>query len=76
MQPRRWSEPSSRRKRPTVPVSLLVWGPGRILPVRVTDYSIDESTFLPSLHPLTAKISLVAGGSDARCVPMRVGSGD
>ena len=45
-------------KRPTVPVSLLVWGPGRILPVRVTDYSIDESTFLPSLHPLTAKISL------------------
>lgn len=45
-------------QRPTVPVALLVWGPGRILPVRVTDYSIDETTFLPSLHPLTAKISL------------------
>jgi hypothetical protein len=45
-------------QRPTVPVSLLVWGPGRILPVRVTDYSIDETTFLPSLHPLTAKISI------------------
>jgi hypothetical protein len=45
-------------QRPTVPVALLVWGPGRILPVRVTDYSIDETTFLPSLQPLTAKISL------------------
>ena len=45
-------------KRPTVPVCLLVWGPGRILPVRVTDYGIDETTFLPSLQPLTAKISL------------------
>jgi hypothetical protein len=39
-------------------VALLVWGPGRILPVRVTDYSIDESAFLPSLQPLMAKISL------------------
>jgi hypothetical protein len=45
-------------QRPTVPVALLVWGPGRILPVRATDYSIDETTFLPSLQPLTAKISL------------------
>jgi hypothetical protein len=45
-------------QRPTVPVALLVWGPGRILPVRVTDYSIDETTFLPSLQPLTAKLSL------------------
>jgi len=44
--------------RPTLPVALLVWGPGRILPVRVTDYSIDETTFLPSLQPLTAKLSL------------------
>jgi len=45
-------------QRPTVPVALLVWGPGRILPVRVTDYSIDETTFLPSLQPRAAKISL------------------
>ncbi len=45
-------------RRPTVPVALLVWGPGRILPVRVTDYSIDETTFLPSLQPLMVKISL------------------
>lgn len=45
-------------QRPTVPVSLFVWGPGRILPVRVTDYGIEETTFLPSLQPLTAKITL------------------
>lgn len=45
-------------QRPTVPVSLFVWGPGRILPVRVTDYGIEETSFLPSLQPLTAKITL------------------
>ena len=45
-------------QRPTVPVALLVWGPGRIVPVRVTDYGIDETTFLPSLQPLSAKINL------------------
>lgn len=45
-------------RRPTVPVALLVWGPGRILPVRVTDYSIEETTFLPSLQPMSAKINL------------------
>jgi hypothetical protein len=45
-------------QRPTVPVALFVWGAGRILPVRVTNYSIDETAFLPSLQPLMAKISL------------------
>jgi hypothetical protein len=28
------------------------------LPVRVTDYSVDETAFLPSLQPLMAKVSL------------------
>jgi hypothetical protein len=45
-------------QRPTVPVSLLVWGPGRILPVRVTDYSIEETMFLPTLYPLMAKVNI------------------
>jgi hypothetical protein len=45
-------------QRQTVPVALFVWGPGKILPVRVTDYGIEETTFLPSLQPLTARISL------------------
>ena len=45
-------------ERLSVPVALLVWGPGRILPVRVTGYSVEETTFLPSLQPLMAKVSL------------------
>jgi hypothetical protein len=45
-------------QRPTVPVALFVWGPGRILPVRITDFSAEHSTFLPNLQPLSAKISL------------------
>jgi hypothetical protein len=45
-------------KRQSVPIALLIWGPGRILPVRVTSYSVEETTFLPSLQPLMAKVSL------------------
>jgi hypothetical protein len=45
-------------QRPTVAVVLFVWGLGRILPVRVTGYSIEEQTFLPSLYPLQARVSL------------------
>jgi hypothetical protein len=41
-----------------VPVTLLVWGVGRIVPVRITRYSIEEQTFLPSLRPLQATVSL------------------
>jgi len=45
-------------KRLSVPVALLILGAGRILPVRVTSYSVEETLFLPSLHPLMAKVSL------------------
>ncbi len=45
-------------QRPSVSVCLFVWGPGRILPVRLTSYSIEEQQFLPSLYPFQAKISL------------------
>jgi hypothetical protein len=45
-------------KRASVPIALLILGPGRILPVRVTSYSVEETHFLPSLHPLMAKVSL------------------
>jgi len=44
--------------RPTVPVVLFVWGPGRILPVRVTSFSIEETLFSPSLHPIQATVTL------------------
>jgi hypothetical protein len=49
---------SDRAIRPTVPVVLFVWGPGRILPVRITSFSVDESLFSPGLFPLQATVSL------------------
>jgi hypothetical protein len=49
---------SARATRPTVPVCFFVWGPGRILPVRVTTFSVEETLFSPTLHPLQATVSL------------------
>ena len=37
---------------------LFVWGAQRIVPVRVTDFSITEEAFDPTLNPLRAKVSL------------------
>ena len=45
-------------KRPTVPVTLFVWGVGRILPVRITSYAIEEQLFSPRLYPVQARVSL------------------
>jgi len=44
--------------RPTVPVVLFVWGPGRILPVRVTIFSVEETLFSPTLYPIQATVTL------------------
>ena len=44
--------------RPSVPIAFFVWGKTRIVPVRVTDYSIEETSFLPNLAPLMVKINL------------------
>lgn len=44
--------------RRSVPVVLLVWGPGRILPVRLTSFSVDEQAFSPTLYPIRAKVSV------------------
>lgn len=49
---------SARAVRPTVPVVLFVWGPGRILPVRVTSFSIEETLFSPALYPIQATVTL------------------
>jgi Contractile injection system tube protein len=49
---------AKQAERPTVPVVLFVWGPGRILPVRVTSFSVEETLFLPSLHPIQATVTL------------------
>ena len=49
---------SEHAARPTVPVLLFVWGPGRILPVRITSFSVEETLFSPSLFPIQATVSL------------------
>ena len=49
---------SKQTTRSTVPVVLLVLGPGVILPVRVTSFSVDEEFHSPLLYPLRATVSL------------------
>jgi len=45
-------------ERLTVPLTFFVWGPGRILPVRLTSFSVEEQEFMTTLYPLRAKVSL------------------
>lgn len=40
------------------PLTLFVWSKQRILPVRITEFSITEEAFDPGLNPLRAKVSL------------------
>ena len=40
------------------PLTLFVWSAQRILPVRLTDLSVTEEAFDPSLNPLRAKVSI------------------
>ena len=40
------------------PLVLFVWSKLRIVPVRITEFSITEELFDPSLNPLRAKVSL------------------
>jgi hypothetical protein len=40
------------------PLTLFVWSRDRIVPVRVTDFSITEEGFDTSLNPIRAKVSL------------------
>ncbi|HKT92419.1 MAG TPA: hypothetical protein VJS18_09620 [Paraburkholderia sp.] len=40
------------------PLTLFVWSAQRVVPVRVTDFSVTEDAFDPSLNPIRAKLSL------------------
>jgi len=40
------------------PFTLFVWSANRIAPVRLTDFSITEEAFDPTLNPIRAKVSL------------------
>lgn len=43
---------------PTAPLTLFIWGPKRVLPVKVSEFSITEEAYDPSLNPIRAKVSL------------------
>jgi hypothetical protein len=43
---------------PEATLTLLVWGPKRVLPVRMTGFTITEEAFDPNLNPIRAKVSL------------------
>lgn len=40
------------------PLPLFVWSRQRVLPVRITEFSINEEAFDPSLNPIRAKVTL------------------
>lgn len=40
------------------PVILLVWGPGRIVPVKIGSFAVEEQAFNPSLYPIRAKVTV------------------
>ncbi len=43
---------------PQAPFTLFIWGPKRVLPVRLTEFSITEEAYDPQLNPIRANVSL------------------
>ncbi|MBW3571855.1 MAG: hypothetical protein KY467_12190 [Gemmatimonadetes bacterium] len=43
---------------PVGPLTLLVWGLKRVLPVRLTEFSVTEEAYDPDLNPIRARVSL------------------
>jgi hypothetical protein len=43
---------------PDAPLTLFIWGAKRILPVRITDFSITEEAHDQTLNPIRAKVGL------------------
>ena len=39
-------------------LALFIWGKNRVVPVRITEFSITEEAFDPALNPIRAKVSL------------------
>ncbi|SRR5216110_172312 len=44
--------------KPLAPLTIFVWGPKRVLPVRLTDLNITEQAYDPKLNPIQAKVDL------------------
>jgi len=40
------------------PLSLFVWSKNRVMPIRITTYSVTEEAFDPNLNPLRARVNL------------------
>ncbi|HEX7780343.1 MAG TPA: hypothetical protein VF424_13945, partial [Vicinamibacterales bacterium] len=40
------------------PLTLFVWSKSRVMPVRLTDFSVTEEAFDPTLNPIRAKVTL------------------
>jgi hypothetical protein len=49
---------SEQLQRQDAPIVLFFWGPGRIVPVRITSLSIEEQQFSPILYPTRAKATI------------------
>lgn len=43
---------------PDLPIVLLVWGPSRVVPVRLTSFSVQEKAFDQNLNPIQAEVEL------------------
>jgi hypothetical protein len=43
---------------PEAPLTLFVWGAKRVLPVRLTEFTITEEEYDPSLNPIRATVNL------------------
>lgn len=52
------SASSEQLKRRDAPIVLFFWGPGRIVPVRITTLSIEEQQYSPLLYPIRAKATI------------------
>jgi hypothetical protein len=45
-------------KRKEVPIILFFFGPGKIVPVRITSFQVEEQAFSPILYPIRAKVTV------------------
>lgn len=43
---------------PAAPLTLFIWGPQRVLPVRITQFSITEEAYDTALNPIRARVTL------------------
>ena len=43
---------------PAAPLTLFIWGPKRVLPVKIESFSITEKEYVPNLNPILADVGL------------------